>query len=217
MRRPPVSNTSNNHYEILAHCIERGTDAKLILRRWADGEVPPAKTAEPPDLAAFVASLSSAWHAGEIRPTFSIEAKPRYLRSLQRVSAQTMVSISAAPLPATSPVPAPMSANVPERPKLVYAQRGNARIQAVRTVWPIVFRRLEALPNVNAMQLFEELCFEFPGRFTYRQYKTLLRRVNAGAKTLVREASLSVRKPTGESATNRVASVRTSSKTTGRR
>lgn len=28
------------------------------------------------------------------------------------------------------------------------------------------------------MQLFEELCFQFPGRFTVRQYNTLLRRVN---------------------------------------
>lgn len=43
----------------------------------ADGETPPPATSEPPNLAAFVSSLSSAWHAGEIRPTFSVEAKPR--------------------------------------------------------------------------------------------------------------------------------------------
>jgi hypothetical protein len=29
-----------------------------------------------------------------------------------------------------------------------------------------------------ATQLFDELCIQFPGRFTRRQYKTLLRRVN---------------------------------------
>jgi transposase len=45
-------------------------------------------------------------------------------------------------------------------------------------VWPIVSRRLEGFPNINAMQLFDELCIQFPGRFTRKQYKTLLRRVN---------------------------------------
>jgi hypothetical protein len=45
-------------------------------------------------------------------------------------------------------------------------------------VWPIVCRRLEGLPNINAMQLLEELCIQFPGRFTRGQYRTLLRRVN---------------------------------------
>jgi hypothetical protein len=45
-------------------------------------------------------------------------------------------------------------------------------------VWPIASRRLEELPNINATQLFQELCLRFPGRFTRKQYKTLLRRVN---------------------------------------
>ena len=159
--------------------LEEVRAVQAHLAALADGEMPPAMTTEPPNLAAFVASLSSAWHAGEIRPTFSMEAKPRYLRSLQRVSAQTLASGGATPpKQATPSAPAPESAVAPERPKLIYAQSGNARIQALRTVWPIVFRRLEALPNINAMQLFEELCFQFPGRFTFRQYRTLLRRVN---------------------------------------
>jgi hypothetical protein len=62
------------------------------LAALADGEVPPPATSDPPNLAAFVASLSSAWHAGEIRPTFSVEAKPRYLRSLQKVSTPMLSS-----------------------------------------------------------------------------------------------------------------------------
>jgi hypothetical protein len=37
---------------------------------------------------------------------------------------------------------------------------------------------LKGLPNINATQLFEELCIQFPGRFTSKQYKTLLRRVH---------------------------------------
>jgi len=136
-------------------------------------------TSEPPDLAAFVASLSSAWHVGEIRPTFSIEAKSRYLRGLQRVSAQAAVSThTAIPKPATPPVPATASADTREKPQPVYAKPGDARVQALRMVWPIVCRRLEALPNINATQLFDELCIQFPGRSTRKQYKTLLRPVN---------------------------------------
>ena len=45
-------------------------------------------------------------------------------------------------------------------------------------VWPLVCRRLEEFPNINATQLFEELCIQFPGRFTRKQYKTLVRRVS---------------------------------------
>lgn len=44
-------------------------------------------------------------------------------------------------------------------------------------VWPIACRRLEEFPNINATQLFEELCVQFPGRFTRKQYQTLVRRV----------------------------------------
>jgi hypothetical protein len=61
---------------------------------------------------------------------------------------------------------------------VIYAQRGRARVQALRMAWPIVYRRLEGLPNINAMQLFEELCTQFPGRFSRAQYRALLRRIN---------------------------------------
>jgi hypothetical protein len=43
---------------------------QAYLAALADGETPPQLTSDQPDLAAFVASLSSAWRAGEIRPTF---------------------------------------------------------------------------------------------------------------------------------------------------
>src|SRR6185437_5489500 len=68
--------------------LEEMRAVQAYLAALADGEAPPPMTSEPPNLAAFIASLSSAWHAGEIRPTFSIEAKPRYLRGLQKVAAQ---------------------------------------------------------------------------------------------------------------------------------
>ena len=150
------------------------------LTALADGEIPPGSTPEPPDLAAFVASLSSAWRAGEVRPTFSIAAKPRYLRSLQslpradvapaRTPAHTMDLQSQAP----PPVPV---AKVSERPQLIYAGAGKGSFRALKAAWPIVCRRLEGCPNINSSQLFEELCMQFPGRFNPYQLKTLTKRV----------------------------------------
>jgi hypothetical protein len=120
-----------------------------------------------------VASLSSAWRGGENRPTFSIEAKPRYLRSLQHVVAPTV------PLAlGTAPKPEPVPPQATTGPSPVFADKGHASVHAVRMVWPIACRRLEGLPNISATQLFEELSTQFPGRFTRVQYKTLLRRVN---------------------------------------
>lgn len=69
------------------------------------------------------------------------------------------------------------AAQLLKKPPLVYAEQ-RASAQALRMAWPIVCRRLEALPNINAMQIFEELCVQFPGRFGSKQYRTLLRRVN---------------------------------------
>jgi hypothetical protein len=59
--------------------LEEMRAVQAYLAALTNGETPPPTTSEPPNLAAFVASLSSAWHAGEVRPTFSIEAKPQYL------------------------------------------------------------------------------------------------------------------------------------------
>jgi transposase InsO family protein len=159
--------------------LEEMRAVQAHLAALANGEIPPPTTSEPPDLAAFVASLSSAWHAGEIRPTFSIETKPRYLRSLQKVSTQIIVaSPASASTPEAPPAPAVTSAKMHEKPEPVYAEPGHARIQALRMAWPIVCRRLEEFPTINAMQLFEELCIQFPGRFTRKQYKTLVQRVS---------------------------------------
>lgn len=154
--------------------LEEMRAVQAYLAALADGETLPPMVSEPPNLAAFAASLSSAWHMGEIRPTFSIDAKPRYLRGLERIAAQAQIATPAAELPVTPPAVTPPV--VPLQP--VYAERGQARVQALRMVWPIACRRLESLPNINATQLFDELCIQFPGRFTPRQYKTLLRRVN---------------------------------------
>jgi hypothetical protein len=158
--------------------LEEMRAVQAYLAALADGEAPPPMTSDPPNLAAFVASLSSAWHAGEVRPTFSIEAKPRYLRSLQKIAPRPQVA--ALVLPATPPTPSvaiPVVAKLQEKPRLVYA-KVRASAQALHMVWPMVCRRLEGRPNINARQLFEELCVQYPGRFGPKQYRTLLRRVN---------------------------------------
>ncbi len=159
--------------------LEEMRAVQAHLAALANGETPPPTTSEPPNLAAFVASLSSASHAGEIRPTFSIEAKPRYLRSLQKVPTQIIVATPPSmPTRATPPTPVATLTKMHEKPEPAYAEPGHARIQALRMAWPIVCRRLEEFPTINAMQLFEELCIQFPGRFTRKQYKTLVRRVS---------------------------------------
>jgi hypothetical protein len=160
--------------------LEEMRAVQAYLAALADGEAPPTMTAEPPNLATFVASLSSAWRDGEVRPTFSIDAKPRYLRGLQAIEAPTVPQSPSLGVPAskTEIAAAKIPARVQSKPQLVYAAPGNARIQALRMAWPIVARRLEGMPNISTMQLFDELCIQFPGRFTPRQYPALLRRVN---------------------------------------
>jgi hypothetical protein len=159
--------------------LEEMRAVQAHLAALADGETLPQSGTEPPNLAAFIASLSSAWHAGEIRPTFSTEAKPRYLRSLAKIATP---STSGTPVAVPAPDPLPPALKPQDRPQLIYATSGCARVQALRMAWPIVARRLEGLPNINAKQLFEELCIQYPGRFSRRQYNTLLHRVNRWRK-----------------------------------
>ena len=121
--------------------------------------------------------------AGEARPTFSVDAKPRYPRSLQRLARQARVPVSTADTQPNVPQ-ALLSApeKLPERPQVIYAERGNTDCHALTKLWPQVCRRLEEFPNINSTQLFEEICTQFPGRFSRWQYKTLLGRVRAWRK-----------------------------------
>jgi hypothetical protein len=106
--------------------LEEMRAVQAYLAALCDGETPPPMSSEPPNLAAFVASLSSAWHVGQIRPTFAIEAKPRYLRGLERISAQALVaSPSTIPQPAIALAPSPTSANTREKPQPIYAEPGH--------------------------------------------------------------------------------------------
>jgi hypothetical protein len=160
----------------------RAVQAHLVAL--ADGEMPPSPTPGQPDLSAFVASLSSAWRTGEVRPTFSVDAKPRYLRGLQSVVRQDIAPIPknvAASSPTTQPVaqttPSITTERMPEQPQLIYAEPGTPAFHALTMVWPLVCRRLERFPNITSTQLFEELCTQFPGRFHHWQVRRLMKRV----------------------------------------
>jgi hypothetical protein len=162
----------------------RAVQAHLVML--ADGETPPSVIAEPPDLSAFVSGLSSAWRAGEIRPTFSVDAKPRYLRSLQAVVQQDVAQMRSKNVAALTAVTQPAAqtphsmpaVKTPERPQLIYAERGTPAFHALKMVWPLACRRLEGFPNITSTQLFEELCIQFPGRFHPWQDRRLMKRVN---------------------------------------
>ena len=105
--------------------LEEMRAVQAYLAALADGETPPPMVSEPPNLAAFAASLSSAWHMGEIRPTFSTDAKPRYLRGLERICAQVQIATPAAELPVT--LAAVTASQPPKKLQPVYADPGQAR------------------------------------------------------------------------------------------
>jgi hypothetical protein len=160
----------------------RAVQAHLVTL--ADGGPLPSAMPEPPDLSSFMASLSSAWRAGEIRPTFSMEAKPRYLRGLQAAPHPNAVQAPGSAVPATctpQPVARPPSSKsrrpISERPQLTYAEPGKPVYHAFTMIWPLVCRHLEGRPNITSAHLFDELCIQFPGRFHPKHVNRLAKRV----------------------------------------
>ena len=162
----------------------------------ADGGRPNAASMQEPDLPAFLASLSSAWRAGEVRPTHSEEAQPRYLRPLREVVAHATVATRQLAPPQSEPrsqrdkrtVVTPVRPSTPqldveierrcELQRQDLATRHVRRIHAFTLIWPLIERRLEGRPNLNASELFDELRVQYPGRFHLGQLAALTRRVN---------------------------------------
>jgi hypothetical protein len=119
----------------------------------ADGEKIDAPT-QPPNLAEFLASLSGAWRAGEIRPTHRMESKPRYLRQIQIVVRRdigtagrvdptrppSVASITAKPKVAETKPTAPQLDPEIERQcdirRQVFARRHIRRQHAFTLIWP---------------------------------------------------------------------------------
>lgn len=160
----------------------------------ADGEKIDAPI-QPPNLAEFLASLSGAWRAGEIRPTHRIESKPRYLRQIQSVVRHdsrtarrvdpprptSIVSVTAkSKVTETKPTAPQLDPEIERQCEIrrqVFARRHIRRQHAFTLIWPLVCRRLEERPNMNANELFDELRAQYPGRWHRGQLMTFRNRV----------------------------------------
>jgi hypothetical protein len=159
----------------------RAMQSHLVLL--SDGGAPDDLGPLEPNLPAFLASLSGAWRAGEIRPTHSAESKPRYLRRIQSVVRRDAITAQPAD-PPHRPKALPMAeppavkANQPAVPQLdpeierrcdlqrqEFARRHIQRQHAFTLIWPLVCRRLEGRPNMNATELFDGLRAQYPGRW----------------------------------------------------
>lgn len=116
----------------------------------AAGENTPPPISDFPDLVSFAGRLSSAWRDGEVRPTFSTDSVPKYLRGLQAKPKQQPVSVPAEKRVSVASS-APTSPEQDGRPTPSYAEPGSAKVHALRLAWPIACRRLEELPNISAM------------------------------------------------------------------
>jgi hypothetical protein len=167
----------------------------------ADGGQPYQPSTAEQDMEKFLASLSSAWRAGEIRPTHTRETTPpAYIRRIELVVpappiaisrdstpkpvaiavAQHMESIAVRPgqNPKSPTTPATVN-SVPTGQTVVSAvpcQR-RKRPHAFNLVWPEICRRLEACPNLNACELFDQLRSEYPGRYLPGQINALQARI----------------------------------------
>jgi hypothetical protein len=58
-----------------------------------------------------------------------------------------------------------------------FARRHIQRRHAFTLIWPLVCRRLEDRPNINASELFDEFRAQYPGRFHRGQLGAFIRRV----------------------------------------
>jgi hypothetical protein len=155
----------------------------------ADGGQPYQPSTVDQDLGKFLASLSSAWRAGEVRPTHVRETKPpAYLRRIQIVVPAPLATNSS--VGTAKPVAVVGPQGEPVRPRPEKNLKGQAaafptaspqsqRRFAFRLVWPEICRRLDARPNLNASDLLDQLRTEYPGRFHSGQIKALQRRVKA--------------------------------------
>ncbi len=170
----------------------RAMQCQLVVL--ADGGKVDASGTQKPNLPSFLASLTGAWRSGEVRPTHSTDASPRYLRSIQKVvrldpavpaklnpPSSPNAAIDVRQLSATAQSPAPnLNPQIEERcerQRQEFARRHIRRQHAFTLIWPLIARRLEDRPNMNATELFDELRAQYPGRFHPGQRAALTSRV----------------------------------------
>jgi hypothetical protein len=81
------------------------------------------------------------------------------------------------PVRPPAPQPDPEIERQSELQRQEFARRHIRRQHAFTLIWPLVSRRLEGRPNINASELFDELRAQYPGRFHRGQLAAFTRRV----------------------------------------
>jgi len=143
--------------------LEEMRTMQLQMIAISKGEKTTAPPVQPSDLTAFLASLSSAWRAGEVRPTHGAAVNPGYQRRGEpRVESRVTVRPILPPgeqriqelKPARTPPPdrplwAGLDPELKRKSQLQqqeFARRRIRRQHAFTLVWPLVCRRLEGRP-----------------------------------------------------------------------
>jgi hypothetical protein len=163
----------------------------------ADGGQPYQPSTAEQNLEKFLATLSSAWRAGEIRPTHTRETSPpAYLRRIELVVPPPSITVSSehTPKPVATEVAPPIesmaarpdtsisvitsSVKQAARTSDDHAQRPTwIHRQALESMRPEICRRLEARPNLSAAELFDQLRTEHPDRLALGQIRSIERQV----------------------------------------
>ena len=193
--------------------LEEMRAVQAYLAALADGDSTPPMSSEPPNLAAFVASLSSAWRMGEIRPTFSADAKPRYLRGLERIPAPERIATAAPSVP-------PPNVAAPQRPKKlqpVYAEPGKPGFRRFAWHGPSFAGDLKACPTSTHLSSSMNCASNFPADSLQGSTRPSCGASTCGVAMHARGASSSRPERIGCTVTNRGAAALRSSTSIGRR
>jgi hypothetical protein len=159
----------------------------------ADKQTPSDSMPTEANLVAFMSSLSEAWRNGEVRPTHLPAPATRFGRVIAPAKIPAVIKIVAPTLPPSAKLEVqptntkqPVYLGPPLDPEIErqcelrqkeYARRYIRRKDAFTLVWPLVCRRLEGRPNMNARELFDELRAMYPGRWHRGQLASFTIRV----------------------------------------
>ncbi len=167
----------------------------------ADKQTPSESMPTEANLAAFMSGLSEAWRNGEVRPTHLAAPAARYARVIAPAKIPAVTKTVAPIVPPSPKIEAqptqnkvstylgpPLDPEIERRCELrqkEYARRYIRRKDAFTLVWPLVCRRLEGRPNMNASELFDELRAMYPGRWHRGQRASFTIRVTQWRKDAV--------------------------------
>jgi hypothetical protein len=196
--------------------LEEIRAVQAYLAALADGEVLPTATSEPPNLAEFIASLTSAWRGGEIRPTFSMDANPRYLRGLQKISVPSVVEAPKVAAKEAIQIGSTATSEKAVAGPLRFTRR-LARLASRHFAWRGRSRAVgwKNSPTSMLCSSLRSCASSFPGASPKSSTNHLSAMLHAGVRLLEPEASISDRKRIGGIMINRAVAALIPSRITG--